>query len=142
MPQPASAQLQVVAASARYRSKHPRPVGVQLAIGVPKHVAAIDSDRGVAIVIVLPVEGVAAGPCWIMLTAVDLHERVRRDLAVEATGSQNDRLRHPRNARVTEPQPHKGLAVRVILSANERAPALNPHGSTREHCIHSSGRPL
>ena len=137
MPQPASAELEVVAAGARYRCEYARPVRVELAVGVSQHMPAIDDNRRVTIVVVLPRAGRSSGPAGVVLAAIHFDEYVRRDLAVEPANPLHERLRHPRDPCVANPQPHEGLPVRVIQGTDERTPASDASGGAREHRIHA-----
>jgi len=142
MPQTARTQLEVVTSGTRHRGEHPRPVGVQLAVGVAKHVTANDDDRGISIVVVFPGTRRPSRPGRIVLAAVNLDEDVRRDLAVEPADARNDRLRNPGDASVPDPQPHERLAVRIVQCTHHPAPSTDPRRGAGEHGIHPLRRPL
>jgi hypothetical protein len=77
MPLPPGEQLEVVLPHACDRGQNPRPVTVELAVGVAENLTAGDHDGGVAVVIVLPGVLARARPARVVLPAVHFDEGVR-----------------------------------------------------------------
>ena len=125
MLQPARSELQIIRYRCFKRGKTLRPTRVQLPIRPSQGAAVASGEYRIPVMIVLVGALSLARPGRIVLCTVDLDVDVGRDAEVKSTNTLHHGLLLEPDAGVMKPQPHEGLAVRVVERTDQRLPAAH-----------------